>query len=309
MPTQYIVYPSSSGGGATTVTADQGDPNTLANAWPVKVTDGIDVVAVTDSGELNVIASQPTGSNLHVVVDSGTVTASNPSVASTGAAVPASATFIGFEDTSGDLSSVVLTASGELPVSAASLPLPSGAATAANQVTGNNSLASIDGKIVAVNTGAVVVSSSALPTGAATETTLSALNGKFSSLGQKTMANSAPVVLASDQSAIPVTFSAGAVAKVNLIRNDYSSVNVTTGAYVQLVASTAADINKLDVFDSSGQTLVVAVGAAASEVDQFYVYPGGNGYLYLNIPSGSRLSIKAVSATANVGELVINTFS
>lgn len=41
--------------------------------------------------------------------------------------------------------------------------------------------------------------------GLALDTTLSALSAKFNSLGQKTMANSAPVVLASDQSAIPVT--------------------------------------------------------------------------------------------------------
>lgn len=47
--------------------------------------------------------------------------------------------------------------------------LPSGAATAANQVTEIAGLASIDGKITAVNTGAVVVASSALPSGAATE--------------------------------------------------------------------------------------------------------------------------------------------
>jgi hypothetical protein len=54
------------------------------------------------------------------------------------------------------------------PVSVSSLPLPSGAATAANQTTGNTSLSSIDGKITACNTGAVVVSSSGLPSGAAT---------------------------------------------------------------------------------------------------------------------------------------------
>lgn len=46
--------------------------------------------------------------------------------------------------------------------------LPSGASTSAKQDTGNTSLSSIDGKITAVNTGAVVVSSSALPSGAAT---------------------------------------------------------------------------------------------------------------------------------------------
>lgn len=42
----------------------------------------------------------------------------------------------------------------------------------------NTSLTSIDGKITACNTGAVVVSSSALPNGAATESSLSSLNGK-----------------------------------------------------------------------------------------------------------------------------------
>lgn len=136
-----------------------------------------------------------------------------------------------------------------VPVSAASLPLPTGAATSALQVTGNASLASIDSKLTAplsvtgpltdtqlraspvpvsgpltdtqlratpvpisgtvtanAGTGTFAISavSLPLPTGAATEATLSSLNGKFNSLGQKTSANSAPVVLASDQSSIPV---------------------------------------------------------------------------------------------------------
>lgn len=49
--------------------------------------------------------------------------------------------------------------------------LPAGGSTSALQTTGNSSLSSIDGKITAVNTGAVVVSSSALPAGAAQEHT------------------------------------------------------------------------------------------------------------------------------------------
>lgn len=61
-----------------------------------------------------------------------------------------------------------VTVTGDVAITAAALPLPSGAATAANQSTANTSLASIDGKITAVNTGAVVVSSSALPSGAST---------------------------------------------------------------------------------------------------------------------------------------------
>lgn len=50
------------------------------------------------------------------------------------------------------------------PISAASLPLPTGASTSALQTSGNSSLTSIDGKVTACNTGAVVISG-ALPTG------------------------------------------------------------------------------------------------------------------------------------------------
>lgn len=52
------------------------------------------------------------------------------------------------------------------PVSASSLPLPTGASTAANQSTGNSSLSSIDGKITACNTGAVTIAAHVPGTGA-----------------------------------------------------------------------------------------------------------------------------------------------
>lgn len=89
-------------------------------------------------------------------------------------------------------------------------------------------------------------------------------------------------------------------------RNDYTSSPVTTGAYVQLVASTTSTTNKIQIFDSSGQTMALAVGAAASEVIQCYIFPGGQGDVELAIPSGSRVSIIAISATAAVGEIDIN---
>jgi len=76
-----------------------------------------------------------------------------------------------------------LTASGNLKVSVEEGA--GGDASAANQTTMIGSLStiagdttSLDSKVTACNTGAVVVSSSALPTGAALESTLSALNTK-----------------------------------------------------------------------------------------------------------------------------------
>ena len=55
------------------------------------------------------------------------------------------------------------------PVSAASLPLPSGASTSAAQTTGNTSLSSIDGKITACNTGAVVLAAGSAAIGSVTD--------------------------------------------------------------------------------------------------------------------------------------------
>lgn len=92
------------------------------------------------------------------------------------------------------------------------------------------------------------------------------------------------------------------------IRNDYSVTNVLTSAYVQLIASTSEEITELDIFDSSGNIMVVAFGAVSSEVDQFYISPGGNGKLPVSIPAGTRVSVKAVSANSTVGDLIINFF-
>lgn len=231
------------------------------------------------------------------------------------------------------LSSTTIT--GTVAVSAAALPLPSGAST-------ETTLSALNAKVTAVDTGAVVVASSALPTGAATETTLSALNTKVVAVdtGAVVVASSAlptgaatETTLAAVNTKLPanltvtstrllvdgsgvtqpisgtVTTAATQRSKVNLARNDYGSVNVTTGAYVTLVASTSAQATLLEIFDSSGQTLVLATGAAASEVDQLYVNPGGNGQVQLLVPAGTRVSIKAVTASATSGYINLTLYS
>lgn len=205
-----------------------------------------------------------------------------------------------------------------IPVSAAALPLPSGAATETKQdaqivqeTAIAVSVAAINTKTPALASGRVPVDvqASVLPTGAATETTLAAINTKTPSLGQAAMAASVPVVLASNQSAIPVAAAGGRARANTPTYKDYSSGNVTTGAYVQLIASTTSATSLLDIFDSSGQAMIIAVGAAASEVDQFYVFPGGNGQVQLAIPAGSRVSVKALTATASSGYLLLNLYT
>ena len=97
--------------------------------------------------------------------------------------------------------------------------------------------------------------------------------------------------------------------KVAQLFNDYTVTSVSTSAYTQLTASTSAAVNKIEIFDSSGEALILAVGGAGSEVDQLYIFPGGNGPVDLYIPASSRISVKAKTATASSGFLAINLYS
>lgn len=95
-----------------------------------------------------------------------------------------------------------------------------------------------------------------------------------------------------------------------LYRNDYSSVNVTTAAYVQVIASTTSAINRLCDFDSSGSAIIIATGAAASEVDQLYIPPGGAPYCYeLAIPISTRIAIKALDTNATLGQIILTALN
>lgn len=95
---------------------------------------------------------------------------------------------------------------------------------------------------------------------------------------------------------------------VTLYRNAYSTTSVTTGAYVELIASMPAAVKEVEIFDSSGETLVLAIGDSGSEINKIFVFPGGNGRVPLQIASGARLSIRAVSANATSGEFTANFY-
>ena len=93
---------------------------------------------------------------------------------------------------------------------------------------------------------------------------------------------------------------------VVILDNDHSSTAITTGAYTELLASTYAEINHLEIFDSSGETLVLAIGESGSEIDLIEITPGGNGDIPLKITAGSRISVKAKTEDTSSGRLSIN---
>lgn len=108
--------------------------------------------------------------------------------------------------------------------------------------------------------------------------------------------------------ALSVSISTAQRVKVDLVRVDYLSTPVTTAAYVQLIAATSAASYVFHIFDSSGETIILATGAAASEVPLLYIQPGGfSSPFELYVAAGTRLSIKALSANTAGGELIVTT--
>jgi len=131
----------------------------------------------------------------------GTIVATNPSVSGNNAPIPTSSTLVAGSD-SGTLRPLSVTSSGGLNYLKvdASGYLPTGAATSANQVTGNASLSSIDGKLTSVTVGSIpsipagsnnigsitnITGNITLPTGASTSANQTTANASLSSIDGK----------------------------------------------------------------------------------------------------------------------------
>lgn len=163
------------------------------------------------------------------------------------------------------------------PISAASLPLPTGAAkdstltdgTQISQVEGNGNIAHVTGSnalkvdgsattqpvsgtVSANQSGAWNINdisgTVSLPTGAATESTLSTrlsdttFTNRINTQGQKTMSSSTPVVIASDQSTLNVNLltSASGLALDSTLTDGSQKTQLVNGANVASISGTGA---------------------------------------------------------------------
>jgi hypothetical protein len=152
------------------------------NLRPIK-TSSTGVISVDGSAVTQPVSGPLTDAQLRAtpLPVSGSISATNPSVGVNGVTLPLSSTLVAGSD--GTLLRAIKTSTAGVvsvdgsgttqPMSAVSLPLPTGASTSGLQTTGNTSVASIDTKTPA--------------------------------LGQAAMAASVPVVIASNQSAVPVS--------------------------------------------------------------------------------------------------------
>lgn len=150
----------------------------------------------------------------------------------------------------------------------------------------------------------------ALPAGAAIIGTVKLVDTAGTNLGSIKAAST--VAVAADTSLVVQMSPNGTTPKASgrttanaPVQNLYTTTAVTTTTYLQLIASTTSATNYIDIFDSSGQTMILAIGASGSEVIQFYVPPGG-AVIPLAIPAATRVAIKALTATANVGYINVN---
>jgi len=90
---------------------------------------------------------------------------------------------------------------------------------------------------------------------------------------------------------------------------DMSSTNISSATYVELVASSVGIIKKIQATYQDGDPLILATGAAASEVSLCYIPAGGtDSGVEVDIPAGTRISVKIVAGGAtNVSDyLAIN---
>lgn len=105
-----------------------------------------------------------------------------------------------------------------------------------------------------------------------------------------------------------LSFSPGGLSAVDKATIDASSSNITSSAYVQLDASLASGCKEIEIYNGTGQPLIFATGAAASESEKIYVFPGGNGRVPLAITAATRTALKAVSTSATTGEVYVNFY-
>lgn len=191
---------------------------------------------------------------------------------------------------SGGLTNAELRAS-PVPVSA-SIDT-TGLATATKQDTGNTSLSSIDGKITAVNTGAVVVSSSALPSGAATSAKQDALLTELQLKADLT--ETQPVSLASVPS--HAVTNAGTFA-VQVTSAPTTAVTGTFWQATQPVSGTVTETNSAAI-KTAVETIDNAISGSEMQVDVVGALPAGTNAIG-KLAANSGVDIGDVDVTSSV---------
>jgi hypothetical protein len=200
-----------------------------------------------------------------------------------------------------------------------SLPLPTGASTSALQTTGNNSLSSIDSKITAVNTGAVVVSSSVLPTGASTAANQTTGNSSLSSIDTKTPAlvtgrvpvDGSAVTQPISAASLPLPAGAATQATLSSIDAKFSALgqNTMSASTPVVLSSNHSDIsvkNKSSSFSNITTTGTTTIKSGAGIFRRLVINTKGsasNTFTIYDNTAGSGTVIATIDTVNSTGSL------
>lgn len=200
-----------------------------------------------------------------------------------------------------------------------SLPLPTGASTSALQTTGNSILSSIDSKITAVNTGAVVVSSSVLPTGAATSALQTTGNNSLSSIDGKTPAlvtgrvpvDGSAVTQPISAASLPLPAGAATQATLSSIDAKFSALgqNTMSASTPVVLSSNHSDIsvkNKSSSFSNITTTGTTTIKSGAGIFRRLVINTKGalsNTFTIYDNTAGSGTVIATVDTFNSTGSL------
>lgn len=98
---------------------------------------------------------------------------------------------------------------------------------------------------------------------------------------------------------------------VGKVRVDLTSSTIATSAYTEISSAWPSSCSAIGVAYTGRGILIIAKGAAASEVDlPLYIVPGMmmEKLIPLNLAKNLRISVKALDQAVTSGELVINLY-
>lgn len=325
-----VVTISPNSGSASTVA--QGTAAAVGAAWPVKITDGTNVPAVKPASTAP-LATDPA---IVVTVSPNSPSVGNPSVSTTGAAAPASATLMGATDganlqavrikpaSTAPLATdpaIVVTISPNSPASGnpsvsttgSAIPLSAtmlGGSDGTNLQPLRSSTSTPAGTEQALivrpipsGTQAVSAASLPLPTGAAADATVTA---RLGTLGQKTMSGSAPVTMASDQGPIGISGTVTVIDSVALTVAGTVTANVGTTNGLALDATLTGGSAKVQVVNGAAQLPAGDTQAHAIQVttgDGTHTTPAGDAsgraiHVTQDVTAGAPLPVQLSVANA-----------
>jgi len=288
-PLQYPLEPFPDSAAPSTVLTDQGAPGILADAWPVLITDGLSSPAIRDGA--------PAGNEWGLVVRlAGGATGGTSDTFD--AIFPTLGTAAGFNDGTKMQSARVFDAD-----SGAGIEHVLGVQLRRAGAGGSVEIGTAATPIRTDPTGStaqpITAASLPLPAGASTEATLggvlttAAFQARINTLGQKAMAASTPVTIASDQPAFPVTQSG-----VWHITNISGTVSLPTGAATQATLASVL----LTQTDGSQKTQVTNYPASQTVDGTVTVNQGSAGAdLWLVDGSGATQPVSGTVSAAQSG--------